>query len=142
MAGFVSGTWVRYAVVAVLLAALLRPDSSLANVYRCNVIAVQQLTEAGVLGETGWAKKLLQRYRSIIWDDVTGLLRGGPTEAPTTFDFIQRGNRDNSTIAIFIKRGSASTYVSLFRLETYDPALPFMLTENNTVFSGNCEQLG
>lgn len=134
--------WVRFAVAGALSMVVLAPVSVLANVYRCEVKSVQQLTDSGMLSENEWARRLARHHRSIVWDDITGLLRGGPAGVPATFDFIQRGTRDNSTIAIFVNRGSASTYVSVFRLETYGAALPFMLTENATVYSGNCERLG
>lgn len=133
---------VKFAAAAALSMAVFAPVSALAKVYRCEVKEVRQLTATGALDETEWTTLLEGRYPSIIWDDITGLLRGSPAVNPPTFDLIQRGTRNNSTIAIFVNKGPASTYVSVFQLQTYEAALPFMLTENSIITSGNCEHLG
>jgi len=115
-----------------------------ANVYVCSILEIQTLSDAGQLHKTAWTKRMKDTYDKIIWDEESSSMvvgyNGGKPEKES-FHIIQAGTDDNGTTAIHVYKGAVSTFTSFFRLKTFTDELPFMLTRQYEVWTGNCERL-
>lgn len=110
------------------------------NLFRCEVVKVQELKTNGKIGSSDYTKLIEGLDEVIIFDAESGLFRFAGESRSWTFDVLQQGTSSNAMKAVRLKQGPASAVMETFRINTYSNS-QFMYVSQTMIRTGLCETL-
>jgi hypothetical protein len=113
------------------------PGHAGSRIFKCEIAHAQTLLGDGSMGPDNMTKLFAQRRSPVRFDEASGLLRFDTAE-PDSFQLIQEGTSESDLVAIRQFRGPAAVVIQVFRIRTWEPAVPFSLIFSEDVYSGTC----
>jgi hypothetical protein len=125
----------KYIVMCLVIAFKSNVAMAANSTYLCTVLDSKIVSDTGKLVERRY--KFADKEMLLFNDD--GVLTH--LENKWKMDIVQDGTRVNGLVAIRVYKGTASTPVSMLRIEVYEENLPFMYIFINEIMSGTCQRL-
>jgi hypothetical protein len=136
--------------VAAGLIAWISCDAALAQTMRkgrlveCVVKETAVTRDDGSLGETDETRVFSKIREAFLFDEANSTLRwitldrSWQSDTAWQYDTVQSGSDQNSLVALRYYEGISSVVVDVLRVKTWVDGWPFLLVEQETVYSGNC----
>ena len=131
-------------IILIAIALMLVPNevsaSPKGNLFSCTVEDVQKLQDTGALGRDGYTKLVRTTFKSIIYDEATGVLRHGSSGVSWQMKVVQKGTKENSSIGLREYHGRAASGADIIRIQTFIKEMPFMYVFGSEIHTGNCKR--
>ena len=114
---------------------------SLGRLFECGVKHTGIVRDDGSFGDTDATRLFKSTKQKFLFDEARATLRWGGTDNSWQYTIQQPGSDQNSLIATRYYEGLGSTVVEVLRIKTWVKSWPFLLFEQDTVYSGTCRPL-
>lgn len=130
-------TW-NIVVLGLLLCLGPAESQTKARVFLCTAKAVGEMRDDGSMAPARWTKERFAIQNKFIYDDAAQTLRWEKLDRSWQYRRVQPGSEANDLVAVRMFDGAASTVVDVLRIRTWKPGNPFMLVEQDEVYTGKC----